>query len=358
MPSTGIVSPARTSTRSPRRTWLAGTDAGPSHRADPLGRRRRKIQQRPDRPPRVVQAQCLQRLGEPVQEGHGRRLIPLSQRHRPQDRQSHQHVDIEAQPQQVPRRPGKDADSAHHHGQRIRRQRQAVGSASETGRRVPRQENASPRASASPEPPVRTHRSTATTTSERTAPLAPCTVACIPVRSAISRLSSSGSTTPVVIVDRHRPMDQVEPQADDPLLVAQRRRSAVDFLGTVKAPNLKRATGLAHPNTLSSIPFELFRCDRRSIPSRRREVARPVGSRVSRWRKIPRSCLSMPIISEISGCVNTIIVDSRSCETSTACFHRFTPHEGARLSAMSSGAARPAAKRDQEGSCARPPIRF
>ena len=218
------MSPARTRTRSPRRTWLAGTTCDRAIGADPLGRGRGELQQGPDRSPGVVQAQRLQCFGQPIQEGHRRGLVPLSQGHRTQDRQPHEHVDIETQPRQVPRRPGKDPDSPDDHGQRIARPCQAK-------RRglLPDPSPAPAMRTPSPRPaPARSRRSgpsarAATTTREPFARHHPRRVACSPVRSAISRTMASGSTTLVVIVHRHRPVDQVEAQAGDPGLIAQGR---------------------------------------------------------------------------------------------------------------------------------------
>ncbi len=60
----------------------------------------------------------------------------------------------------------------------------------------PSQENAIPSASASPEPTVRTHCSYRDHHEGPDPSGSPCTVACIPVRSTISRASPTGSTAP------------------------------------------------------------------------------------------------------------------------------------------------------------------
>ena len=95
LPSIGIVSPARTRTRSPARTWPAGIRSNGSIGPDPFSGLGRDLQKVADRPAGTLQAQRLERLGEAEQEGHGRRLVPLPQPECPQDRQSHEHVDIE-----------------------------------------------------------------------------------------------------------------------------------------------------------------------------------------------------------------------------------------------------------------------
>ena len=81
---------------------LAGRDrAARPVRLDPLGGLGRDLQQPADGAAGPVQAQGLERLGQPEEEGDRRRLVPLAQPDRPQDRQPHEDVDVEPEPPQA-----------------------------------------------------------------------------------------------------------------------------------------------------------------------------------------------------------------------------------------------------------------
>ena len=114
----------------------------------------------------------------------------------------------------------------------------------------------------------------------------------------------SGSTRLVVIVDRHRAVNQVKTQAADPGLTFERRRERVDFLGTVKAPNLKRATGFAHPQFLTTESVDTLpepgiwpatsSLDKRQVPNsspnykRAATLREPDRLTISAWRLLWR----------------------------------------------------------------------
>ena len=85
----------------PRPELTRRDDPRRSVRPDDLGGLGRDLQQGPHGPPGPLQAHRLERLGQPEQEGHRRRLVPLPQGHGPGDRQAHQHVDVQPQPPQA-----------------------------------------------------------------------------------------------------------------------------------------------------------------------------------------------------------------------------------------------------------------
>ncbi len=70
-----------------------------------------------DRPPGALQAERLERLGKPEEEGHGGRLVPLPQHDRTQDGQRHEHIDVHPEAADTLKRAGTEPDApATHRG--------------------------------------------------------------------------------------------------------------------------------------------------------------------------------------------------------------------------------------------------